>query len=155
MEFSPSENQITGYAPSWQGDVVSLISFVCAPLLIVMTSLEYTFPIVIGTVIIVISGKAVYGHQLKFDKSLQQVEVVTAWFYFCKFHPVRRYDFSEIRYAALRHGADDFNVVEIAFRDRKTYGLYPRETQKYYDSLCRMIGCEKLELGTREKVLDR
>lgn len=153
MQSPLSENQITGYAPSWQGDVVCLIGFVCAPVLIVMTSLEYAFPIVIGTIVMVITGKAVYGHHLKFDQSLRQVEVIPALFYFFRSQAIRRYDFAEIRYAALRHGADGSDLVEVAFRDR-TYGLFPRETQKYYDPLCRIVGCEKRKLETWEKVVD-
>ena len=154
MKSSTSENQITGHAPSRQGDLISLIGFVCAPVLIFLTSLEYAIPIVIGTIVMIIAGKAVYGHHLLFDQSLRQVEVVPAWFYFFKSHAVRRYDFTQIRYAALRHGADGTNLVEVAFRDRKTYGLFPRETQKHYDSLCRIVGCEKRKLGTWEKFVD-
>lgn len=154
MASSPSENQITGYVPSPQGEFVSLIGFVCAPVLIFVTSLEYALPIVIGTVTLIISGKAVYGHHLKFDPSLRQVEVIPAWFYFIKSDAVRRYDFHEILYIGIRHTADSDNLVEVAFRDRKTYGLYPGNTLKYYDSLCRMVGCEKLELGQWEKVVD-
>jgi len=154
MNSSTSKKQITGYAPSWQGDVAGLIAFICAPVFIFMIPFEYFYLVLIGTVVMIIAGKAVYGHRLKFDQSLRQVDVVPAWFYFFKSGAVQRYHFHEILYIAIRHTADSDNLVEVSFHDRKTYCLYPGDTLTYYDSLCRMVGCEKLELGVYEKAID-